>query len=96
MFEKALNIYRQLKENHENYSVTDLMMCFSCIDAFVENPTEEEYEVLSDTSCWLYSKLDDVQLETIADSLSKEYANKAFTLEELKDMDRWEVLEYIF
>lgn len=96
MFEKALNLYEQLRENHENYSIPYYMVCFLSIDAFVENPTKEEYEVISDTSCWLYSKLDDVQLETIAEALSKQYANQAFTLEELNEMDQWEVLEYIF
>ena len=96
MFEKALTLYEQLRENHENYSITNYMMCLLSIDSYVKNPTKEEYEVISDTSCWLYSKLDDVQLETIADSLSKQYANQSFTLEELNEMDYWEVLEYVF
>ena len=96
MFEKALTLYEQLRENHERYSIPYYLVCFLSIDAFIKNPTKEEYEVISDTSCWLYSKLDDVQLETIVDSLSKQYANQAFTLEELNEMDQWEVLEYIF
>ena len=96
MFEKALSLYEQLRENHENYYIPYYMVCFLSVDAFVKNPTKEEYEVISDTSSWLYSKLDGVQLETIADSLSKQYANQAFTLEKLNEMDYWEVLEYVF
>lgn len=95
MFEKNFNLYLQLRVTHENYQTPYYLVCFGCIDAFIENPTKEEYKVISDICYNLYLKLDDVNLETIADSLAEKYAKKTFTLAELKAMDLWQIAQYI-
>ena len=95
MFEKDFALYEHLKGTNANYKTPYYLVCFGCIDAFVDNPTREEYEVIADICYELYLKLDDVNLENIADSIAKNYADRRFTLQELKKMDRWQICQFI-
>lgn len=95
MFEKDFKLYELLRDNQANYRTPYYVICFGCIDAFVENATKEEYEVISDICYNLYLKLDEVCLEKIADCLAEKYASKVFTLEELKTMDKWQIYQYV-
>ena len=42
---KAIEYYRNLKQETERYTILYQLFCFASIDAFVDNPTEEEYEI---------------------------------------------------
>ena len=95
MFEKDFKLYENLKGTQANYRTPYYLICFGCIDAFLENPTEEEYSTISDICYNLYLKLDDICLERIADSISSKYADKVFSLDDLKTMDKWQICQYV-
>lgn len=90
---KAIEYYNILNQETDKYTILYQLFCFSSIDAFVDNPTEEEYEILSGGIINAYLQTDDCDLGKLADSIAEKYANKKFTLNEFNRMSKWEVLD---
>lgn len=93
---KAIEYYRNLKQEAERYTILYQLFCFASIDAFVDNPTEEEYEILSEGIINAYLQIDDCDLGKLADCIAEKYAKEKFTLEEFKRMSKWEVLDLYY
>lgn len=90
---KALKYYKHLKQEPRRYTILYKLFCFASIDAFVEEPTDEEYEILSEGIIDAYLQLDDCDLGKLADCVTEKYANREFTLAQFSNMSKWEVLD---
>lgn len=89
----ALDIYKKLGTN-DRYLVGCKLQCYVSISSFVENPTDEEYEVITDKCYEVYLKMENIDLVRLCDGVAERYANGQFSLEELKTMDKWKIMEF--
>ena len=92
---KAVQYYNQIKEETEKYTILYQLFCFASIDAFVQEPTEQEYMILSEGIINAYLNVEECDLGKLADCIAEQYANKKFTLEEFHAMSKWDILEQI-
>lgn len=90
---KALELYHELRKSRQNYEVAEKLICYGAVDAYVQAPTEKEYEVIAQVCMNTYLKVDECDLIKLADIVSEKYANSDFDLEQLKKMSKWDVLE---
>lgn len=94
-FEDLLKWYRCNKK----IFYTDFLYCeaFYSIDCQIPNPTEEIYQVIADMSVYAYMKDEQgIGITKIADFLSMEFAKKSITLDEIKNANKWDLLNAVY
>ena len=94
---KLLDFYKEIKKNNKFY-VWDIAMAFdvfNSVDCFVDNPTDEVYEVLYNVCARAYIKSEDISLPIIANRIADGYSNGEFTLEELQNMEPYQILDLV-
>ena len=70
-------------------------LAFCSIDAYLSEPTEEEYETIARCCVDAYMESEDIDLIAIADYVSMKYADKELTLDRLRNMSRWEIIDMV-
>lgn len=93
-FQEVLEFY---KENNNSYEIALKLESFYSIDCQINNPSEEEYRVISDVAIYLYMKDEGgIGITKITDFLALQYAKKNITLEEIKNSSKWDLLDAIY
>lgn len=92
-----LNIYKMLKSNKDMkglnvYELGCALIGFTSIENYIENPTDEEYNVIFHKCYEAYMKAEESNLSRLIDGVVEKYSNHEFTLEELKNMSKWDIL----
>lgn len=94
---KLLDFYKETKKNTEFYP-WDIAMAFdifNSVDCFIDNPTDEVYEVLYNVCVRAYLKSENIYLPRIADRIADGYSKGEFTLEELQNMETYQILDLV-
>lgn len=92
----SLEIYKEMKEKCSNPSVFEIaakILIYKSVEAFIENPTDEEYEIIAQECYHAFMKTEYCDLVKFSDHVSEAYKNKEITLEELEEMDYGDILE---
>ena len=90
----TLDIYKELKsQRNDIWEIAVKMSMYNSIGTFVDNPTDEEYKIISDVCYRAYMKAEKVDFIRLCDRVSEEYSLGDITLEELKEMTAWQLLD---
>ena len=88
----TLKIYRELQNQHGNaWQIASNMLIYNSVDAFVDEPTDEEYGVIADACYRAYMKADSVDLIRLADKVSEEYSLGNITLDYLREVSPYKL-----
>lgn len=70
---------------------------FYSIDCHISNPTKEIYRVIAEVSVYVYMKDEyGIGISNIADFLSMEFEKNNITLEEIKNANKWDLLDAVY
>ena len=91
----TLRIYKELKNQHGiAWQIASDMLIYNSVDAFVNDATDEEYGVISDACYRAYMKAaDSVDLIRLADKVSEEYSLGNLTLDYLRAVSPYKLLD---
>ena len=92
----TLEFYKELRKTEDKYTLAYYLICYNSVDAYIDNPTDEEFETIAENCVNVYMKADDCDLGKLADIVSMKYSEGDFTLEELDDMSKWDILDMIY
>ncbi|WP_233521003.1 hypothetical protein [Thomasclavelia ramosa] len=91
----ALTLYKHLKQQYLYHDVAYKLICYGAMDSFIKEPTLTEYETIATVCIYADAKAEKPNIEKLANSVCKIYANKEYTLDELMEMSSWDVLELL-
>ena len=86
----SLDFYKTSKDMYE---YGHALIAYTCIEAALENATDEEYLTIFNACYYAYMKAEDSNWVNLVEGVAGKYADKKFTLNELKSMDKWDLLE---
>lgn len=91
-----LELYKQIPRKYKFMTIYRFV-CYSSIDAYISNPTDQVYEVITEKCIAAYLKVDNSEsLEDIANCVSEKYSNNELTLEKLEKMSSWDIIELLY
>lgn len=86
--------YKKLGNNVFRYA--SMLLCYYSIDTFVENPTEEEYGIISNACYQAYMRYGKVDLVKLTDRVSEAYANGDITLSYIRNATKQELVDKFY
>ena len=88
-----LDTYKLLKEEHKDYELACALIIYNAVDCYVSHPTVEEYQVICNKVYDAFLHSEDYGLEEIANGVAEKYGKHDVTLDEIKVMSKWNILE---
>jgi hypothetical protein len=83
-----------LKSTYGNaWQIACYALIYNSVESFVDNPTDEEYEVIKDACYRAWMKVEDVDLIKLADKIAEEYSLSNITLDYLRNVGSYELLD---
>lgn len=95
MEKESLGLYRRLKKINKVYLIANEILCCGSIDNYIENPSEEEYQIISDACCEAYFLSEDCDINRMADYISKQYAAGNMSLAGIKKLTPHQILDMV-
>ena len=90
----TLELYKEMNEKYASvFTIATKCLMYKSVEAFIDEPTDEEYETIANVCCNAFMKDENCNLVKLADRVSEAYSNGEFTLEELKEMSRWTIIK---
>lgn len=91
----TLKLYKEFERKGEStWEIASALNVYNCIDAIIEEPTEEEYQTIFNVCYKAYMKAsDNINLIRLADGVCEEYKNRNITLSEIKNMSERDILQ---
>lgn len=93
-FKNRLADYKKLGNDAFRYA--SMLLCYYSIDTFVENPTEEEYGIISNACYQAYMRYDEVDLVKLTDRVSEAYENGDITLSYIRNATKKELVDKFY
>lgn len=90
----TLEIYKELKLQRDDvWRIAIKMSMYASIESFIDNPTDDEYEIISSACYNAYMKADDVDLVKLTDRVAEAYNKGIVNLDYIKEMRPYALLD---
>ena len=90
----ALDIYKELHSQTDRvWEIAIKMSMYNSIDAFIDSPTDAEYNVISDVCYRAYMKVDEIDFIRLTDRVAEEYSLGNITLDYLREVSPYKLLD---
>ena len=90
----SLDFYKEFENKTVSaYEYGLALQAYTSIDGFIQNPTDEEYNTIYSACYEAYMKSETSIWVRLVDGVAEGYSKNKFTLDELKSMDKWDILE---
>ena len=86
---EALKKFKELKLDYEDVCK---MIMFYEIEAFLDEPTDDEYNIIADRCYDIFMKYENVAIAQFVGNVAMAYANNDISLEQLKTISKRELV----
>ncbi len=93
---QALERYKNLKQDKAIHDILYKMICYSAVDAYIEEPADLVYKTIADNCIKAFLKADECDLIKLADIISFKYSKNELTLDMLNKMSNWDILGLMY
>lgn len=94
--QEELKAYKQLRKEFDPVMLGNVLIIYGIIDEFIDYEiSDDEYLFFADIIKETWLKANGVSLANVADQIMTSYINKRVTLDELKEMTTWDLMELV-